>query len=176
MPAWLRALPNVGGDVPNSMLARSIVHLIGLCFSAGTGTFLRYNRLKIIIFATQLNDAVGAPAMVGWFQKDPIVCMEKPLWNTGNGNPASGWENRCPGQTPRIVASRSLLIRRVLGIVPGFFIDFECAQVCNLRRRPENLWLKVILFLPGDMEVTGDSENPATGRQATKHPNPLKRR
>ena len=76
MPAWLRALPNVGGDVPNSMLAGSIVHLIGLCFSAGTGTFLRYNRLKIIIFATQLNDAVGAPAMVGWFQKDPDCLPE----------------------------------------------------------------------------------------------------
>ena len=99
--------------------------------------------------------------------------MEKPLWNTGNGNPASGWENRCPGQTPRIVASRSLLIRRVLGIVPGFFIDFECAQVCNLRRRPENLWLKVILSLPGDMDVTGDSEksrNRSTGDKTSKPP------
>lgn len=77
------------------------------------------------------------------------------------------------GQTHRIVASRSLLIRRVLGIVPGYFIDFECVQVCNSRRRPENLWLTVILSLPGDMDVTGDSEksrNRSTGDKTSKPP------
>jgi hypothetical protein len=114
--------------------------------------------------------------MVKWFQKDP---------NCLHGEGPSGIQATeirravgkiVPGKPLRIVASRSLLIRHVLGIVPGYFIDFECVQACNSRRRPENLWLKVILFLPGDMEVTGDSENPATGRQATKHPNPLKRR
>jgi hypothetical protein len=38
-----------------------------------------------------------------------------------------------------------------------YFIDFECVQACNLHRRPENLWSRVILY-PADMDVTGDSE------------------
>src|SRR5262249_48045220 len=66
-----KALPNVGGEVPNSIDARSIVHLIGLCFTEGIPDFLRYLRLKIEIFAIRPSVGVGAIAPGGPSKKDP---------------------------------------------------------------------------------------------------------